>query len=105
MGLRFSSFSRILPLPMAGLITKNVNLAMLLSLLFCILALWHGYGSDAGKLLGEATMNTIPNANQLGKTLLIISCIVLARKSSFCACLLFLAHDCCIIVGCHKDVM
>jgi hypothetical protein len=50
-------------------------------------------------------VNTIPNANQLGKTLLIVSYIVLARKSSFCACLLLLVHNCCIVVGRHKDVM
>jgi hypothetical protein len=34
MGLRFSSFSHVLPSPMVGLITENVNLAMLFSLLF-----------------------------------------------------------------------
>jgi hypothetical protein len=105
MGLRFNSFSHVLPSQMVGLITENVNLAMLLLLLFWILALWHGYGSDVGELLGGATVNTIPNANQLSKTLLIVSCIVLARKSSFCACLLLLAHNCCIVVGRHKDVM
>jgi hypothetical protein len=105
MGLRFSSFSHVLPSPMVGFITENVNLAMLLSLLFWILALWHGYGSDVGELLEGATVNTIPNTNQLGKPLLIVSCIVLTRKSSFCACLLLLAHNCCILVGRHKDVM
>lgn len=50
-------------------------------------------------------MHTIPNANLLAKTLLIVSSASLARKPSHCARLLLLAHNPCIATGRHKDVI
>jgi hypothetical protein len=70
-----------------------------------MLAFWHGHSSDAGESLGGATVNTIPNANLLAKTFLIVSSTSLARKSSYCARLLLLAHNPCIAIGRHKDVI
>ncbi|KAG0555734.1 hypothetical protein KC19_11G000200 [Ceratodon purpureus] len=60
---------------------------------------------DAGESVGGATVNSIPNANLLAKTLLIVSSTSLSRKPSHCARLLLLAHNPCIATGGHKDVI
>jgi len=50
-------------------------------------------------------VNTIPNANLLAKSLLIVPSTSLTKKPAHCARLLLLSHNPCIATGRHKDVI